>query len=254
MTCGSAREALLDLARGVAMPESERLAVETHVSTCPACAADLERHRDLTAALQALSAEAQAWSASPEIEHRLQAAFEAERTASVPLSGSAPQTDRWVYALAMAAIVALAVWIGSRAPRPPAGPATAAAPSPAAAPARRPPLRVGTGSRGPASDGTADRQQAAETRGRKPRRPRGFDRSSSSRFRAPWDYPTSRAAASSGSRCQWRRYPDTASTSCRTCAKATVEADVLVGQDGQPRAIRLVTADEQSTRDVRSKP
>ncbi len=93
MTCGSAREALLDLARGVAMPESERLAVETHVSTCPACAADLERHRDLTAALQALSAEAQAWSASPEIEQRLQAAFEAERTASVPPSESAPQTE-----------------------------------------------------------------------------------------------------------------------------------------------------------------
>ena len=26
--------------------------------------------------------------------------------------------------------------------------------------------------------------------------------------------------------------------------RTTVEADVLVGQDGQPRAIRLVTADE----------
>ena len=37
-------------------------------------------------------------------------------------------------------------------------------------------------------------------------------------------------------------------------SKTTVEADVLVGQDGQPRAIRLVTAEEQSTRDVRSKP
>ena len=36
--------------------------------------------------------------------------------------------------------------------------------------------------------------------------------------------------------------------------KVTVEADLLVGQDGQARAIRLVTAEEQSTPDVRSKP
>ena len=84
-------------------------------------------------------------------------------------------------------------------------------------------------------------------RGRKSRRPRGFDRSSSSRFRARWDYPTSRAAASSGSRCRWRRCRRYGVDIVPDELRTTVEADVLVGQDGQPRAIRLVTADEQST-------
>ena len=253
MTCGSAREAILDLARGVAMPESERLAVETHVSTCPACAADLERHRDLTAALQALSAEAQAWSASPEIEQRLQAAFEAERTASVPPSESAPQTGRWVYALAMAAIVALAVWIGSRAPRPPASPATASAPSPAAAPAGRPPLvsPPAVAARRSPERPAVSTSRRLRSRVAPARRVRSFE------FVA---LPSAVGLPDFESGSVVRIQVPVAALSgygveiVPNMQKATVEADVLVGQDGQPRAIRLVTAEEQSTPDVRSKP
>src|SRR5688500_20138146 len=119
MTCGSATEAVLDLARGVVMPEGLRMAVESHVKECAACAADLRRHRDLTAALRALSTEAQTWQASPEIERRLQAAFDAARqTSAVPAPPAVAPAQRWVYALAIAATVVLAAWIGSRAPRP----------------------------------------------------------------------------------------------------------------------------------------
>jgi hypothetical protein len=253
MTCGSAREALLDLARGVAMAERERLAVETHVSTCPACAADLERHRDLTAALQALSAEAQAWRASPEIEHRLQAAFEAERTASVPLSGSAPQTERWVYALAMAAIVALAVWIGSRAPRPPVAPATAAAPAPSPAPTSAPP-------RGSAPAVAAlhstERPTVSRPRSSRPKaapapRVRSFEFVA---LPSAVGLPDFESGSVVRIQVPVAALPGYGVDVVPNMQKATVEADVLVGQDGQPRAIRLVADDEQLTRDVRSKP
>ena len=219
MTCGSAREAVLDLARGVALADSVRLAVETHVHTCPACAADLEHHRALTAALQALSAEAQAWSASPEIERRLQAAFEArahgecapvrvgaaDRALGLRTGHGRRRRARGVDRQPRAASAGRPRDGGSALPGGGTGKRTAA--------------RVGTGSRGSTSDGTAGGQHIAASRGRKSRRPRGFDRSSSSRFRAPWDYPTSRAAASSGSRCRWRRCRDTASTSCRMCRR-----------------------------------
>jgi hypothetical protein len=235
------------------MPESERLAVETHVSTCPACSADLERHRDLTAALQALSAEAQAWSASPEIEHRLQAAFEAERTANVPPSESAPQTDRWVYALAVAAVVALAVWVGSRAPRTTAGPASAAAPSPAAAPAGRPPL---VSAPAVAAQPPTGRRAASTSRRMRPKaapapRVRSFEFVA---LPSAVGLPDFESGSVVRIQVPVAALPGYGVDIVPDMQKATVEADVLVGQDGQPRAIRLVTADEQLTGDVRSKP
>jgi hypothetical protein len=253
MTCGSAREAVLDLARGVATPESVRLAVETHVSTCPVCAADLERHRDLTAALQALSAEAQAWSTSPEIEHRLQAAFEAERTAGVPPSEPAPRINRWDYALAIAAIVALAVWLGSR-PARPAGPATASAPSPAAAPAGRPPLVS-------APPAVAALRPSERPAVRTPRRLRArvapAPRVRSFEFVAlpsAVGLPDFESGSVVRIQVPVAALPEYGVDIGPNMQRVTVEADVLVGQDGQPRAIRLVTDDEQVTRDVRSKP
>jgi hypothetical protein len=253
MTCGSAREAVLDLARGVALADRVRQAVETHVHTCPACAADLEHHRALTAALQALSAEAQAWSASPEIEQRLRAAFAAEPAAGVPLPESAPRTERWVYALAMAAIVALAVWIGSRAPRPPAGPATATAPSPAAAPGVRPPLVPAPAV---AALGPTERTTVSTSRRVRPKvaplpRARSFEFVA---LPSAVGLPDFESGSVVRIQVPVAALPEYGVDIAPNMQKATVEADVLVGQDGQPRAIRLVTADEQSTRDVRSRP
>jgi hypothetical protein len=253
MTCGSGRGAVLDLARGVALADSERLAVETHVQTCPACAADLEHHRALTAALQALSAEARAWGASPEIERRLQAAFEAGRQAPVPLSKSAPQSKRWVYALAIAAIVALAVWVGSRAPRPPASPATATRPSPAAAPADRPPLVPAPAV---AAVRPMERPSVSTSRRLRPKvapapRVRSFEFVA---LPSAVGLPDFESGSVVRIQVPVAALPGYGVEIVANMQKATVEADVLVGQDGQPRAIRLVTADEQLTSDVRSKP
>ena len=61
------------------MPEAARLSVRRHMETCPSCAAEYARQRDLTMALQALAAEAQEWTAPAAMEQRLLAAFAARQ-------------------------------------------------------------------------------------------------------------------------------------------------------------------------------
>jgi hypothetical protein len=291
MTCGSATEAVLDLARGVAMPASLRMAVERHVKDCAACAADLGRHRDLTAALRALSTEAQVWRASPEIEQRLQAAFDAARAISVPLSEPAAPAGGWAhepvnrslvwlpalagrlrpalnfrlkaeatnpdlstlsYALAIAAVVTLAVWIGSRTPRPPVPPATAAAPSRASTVPSGPPASV------PAVAGVppVDRPPASRPRRSRPMAAPVAGVRSVEFIALPGALGLPDLESGSVVRIQVPvgALPEYGVDIVPNVLTTTVEADVLVGQDGQPRAIRLVTAEEQSARDVRSKP
>ena len=118
MNCEALVEIILDMARGAAMPEAARLSVRRHMETCPSCAAEYARQRDLTTALQALAAEAQEWKAPAAMEQRLLAAF-AERQGPAAVAarqendvpvGARVATSRWRYALATAAVLTLAVW------------------------------------------------------------------------------------------------------------------------------------------------
>lgn len=254
MTCGSASEAILDLARGVAMPGSVRRAVYEHVRTCAGCAGDLARHEELTAALQSLSAEAQSWIASPEIEGRLEAAFAAHLGPDAAMAPSDRQNDRWVYALALAAVIALAVWIGKQPPRRPVEAArTASVPRGDVKP---PPIAPGPPAMEPAPSRTA---APAVKRGRRPNR------------RPPVQVPQVRSVEfvtipsavglpdlESGSVVRVElpvaALPGYGVELAPNVLNTTVQADVLVGQDGQPRAIRLITAEEESAADTRSKP
>ena len=79
MNCEALAEIILDMARGAAVPEAARLSVRRHMETCPSCAAEYARQRDLTTALQALAAEAQEWTAPAAMEQRLLAAFAARQ-------------------------------------------------------------------------------------------------------------------------------------------------------------------------------
>ena len=118
MNCEALVEIILDMARGAAMPEAARLSVRRHMDTCPSCAAEYARQRDLTTALQALAAEAQEWKAPAAMEQRLLAAF-AERLGPAAVAarqendvpvGAGVSTSWWRYALATAAVLTLAVW------------------------------------------------------------------------------------------------------------------------------------------------
>ena len=110
MNCEALAEIILDMARGAAVPEAARLSVRRHMETCPSCAAEYARQRDLTTALQALAAEAQEWTAPAAMEQRLLAAFAAQTRASRRRPTRPRRAGRWRYALATAAVLTLAVW------------------------------------------------------------------------------------------------------------------------------------------------
>ena len=109
MNCDALAEIILDVARAAPVPEAARLSVRRHMETCPSCAAECARQRDLTTALQGLAAEAQEWKAPAAMEQRLLAAFTARHEREVP-AGTRTTTGRWGYALATAAVLTLAVW------------------------------------------------------------------------------------------------------------------------------------------------
>jgi hypothetical protein len=258
MTCAAAREAILDFARNVAMPADVRVAVEEHLGACANCAAEFERQRNLTTALSALAAEALSWKPSPAIERRLQEAV----VARVPFT-PAPQlkskrANRWIYVVASAAVVALTVWLGNR-------PSTSFSPdagrSTAVPPAKSPP--VSTPSPTERNTPASSMVEAKVS----PRRPVPV-RAAAGRRAAPpkqvrsFEFLTLPGAAGlpdleSGSVVRIAvpvgALPEYGLDIVQGGSKTTVDADVLVGQDGLPRAIRLVSAEESATQDTRSR-
>lgn len=76
LNCGALRAHLIDLARGVCLDEGERRSLAAHLEACPDCARELEEQRRLTAALRevALAADVPAHDAVPA---RLLAEFDA---------------------------------------------------------------------------------------------------------------------------------------------------------------------------------
>ena len=258
MNCAAAKEAVLDCARDVLPADDVRLALEEHLSGCANCSTELGWQRDLTAMLRSLSTEAKAWNASSTIEDRLHEAFAARIAATPGVPGESKQTARWIYALASAAVIALAVWSGTRPWRstsPDAGAATAAAPttSPAVSPAA---VAAETRPAPPIVEAKAAPHRPIPMRavtGRRatpPKQVRSFE------------FITLPGAAGlpeleSGSVVRIAvpvgALPEYGLDIVQGGSKTTVDADVLVGQDGLARAIRLVTADELTPPDTRSR-
>ena len=78
MTCHDHQSAILDLARDVPVPAGVARAALAHVETCPACATSIRRQRQLTIALAELSADAQGWKPTRDLEQRLARTFSAD--------------------------------------------------------------------------------------------------------------------------------------------------------------------------------
>ena len=256
MTCARLRESVLDLARGESLPEGVVASVRQHLAGCARCAAELERQRELTAGLTALANDARSWRASPAIEARLQAAFAEREAAAAAPSIAIRRARRWVSIAAAAAIVALALWTGRSvappsggvgpavaAPPPPAGKSRAAAGASAAVGSALP--RVDT----PRSIRTPGVSPARTTRHVAPRPVRSFEFLTLPGAAGLPDLESGTVVRMEVPVAALPGYgveiaPDT--------VKTTVQADLLVGQDGQPRAIRLVGA-EESSQDTRSR-
>jgi hypothetical protein len=256
MTCGSAREAILDLARGVAISEPVRAVAEEHLRECASCATDFARQRDLTAALGVLAAEAETWRPSPGIEGRLRAAFDSRLEVGPAPRRESSAFENWIGVVAVAAVIALAAWLGKRSPTlAPADGHTQPALSPpavssSAEQASREPV--------PATVEPRSASQPPVARGG----PSSRRRAPSKRVRS-FEFMTLPGAVGlpeleSGSIVRIAvpvgALPEYGLAIETNGSKTTVEADVLVGQDGMARAIRLVGIDELSTtQDTRSR-
>ena len=106
MTCHELRDALVDHARGALNGVGSRAALESHLEHCHACATEFARQRALTKGLRAV-AESSAHEAAPAaLEDRLMSAFASHRSAQQP---SAPAIRRrlspWLAAAASVVIV-----------------------------------------------------------------------------------------------------------------------------------------------------
>jgi hypothetical protein len=273
MNCEALAEIILDMARGAAVPEEARLGVRRHMEACASCAAEYARQRDLTTALQALATEAQEWQAPAVMERRLLAAFAAQQ-GHEPAVVNRPSSNRWRYALASAAGLTLAVW-GIRE----AGRHERLRPSMIERPVKAgAPVAAENSVAAASAGGGVKAQESAKTPADKPRNHRpASPRPANPRTANPRPASGKAPAGKPATAVEFVRIPSAiglpeleSGTVLRTelpltalpeygldiapdALRTSVEADILVGQDGQPRAIRLIGRPEAVAQDPRSR-
>jgi hypothetical protein len=226
MTCRDFEADIVELARGTEADVAAAERLRAHLERCADCAARLERERQLTAALKAMASTEPPSARASAIEAQLLIAF-AEKRGAAPQRAQAPRAASPVRALrpwlAAAAVLVLAVAAWQGASRwtssedtvagTEAGPARAAG-GPEARPV-------------PAGGGQALQFVALPTA-------IGLPALESGRI-VRVQFPAAELAA----------YGFDVTPQPEAGA---VETDVLVGQDGQPRAIRFVTLEADSRR------
>jgi hypothetical protein len=240
MTCRRlpplSEDAIVDVARGREVGRGTVAAVEAHVEQCATCAARLARERQLTEGLRALAAATASAAPSAEMELQLRAAFVAQHPPSAPAW--------WKVAAAAAAVVMAGGWwwATSQAPDAPRHDAAAQAKAVVA-----PPTAPASSQPAPAPGSLPTPREAAalehRTSGAPPvrasrQRPSSGDTSFvvlpaaaslpdfESGVIVRMELPQAALPAYGLEIVPGRRTP--------------VEADLLIGQDGQARAIRLV--------------
>ena len=226
MTCREFEADIVELARGTEAGAAAAASLRAHLEQCAGCAARLERERQLTAALKAMAGAEPPSARASAIEAQLLAAFAeqrgtASRRATASRSVLAAPVTRGLLAAAAVLVLAVAAWQGAArwtssedsVAGTEAGPASAAG-SPEARPV-------------PAGGGEPLQFVALPTAIGLP----AFESGRIVRVQFP-------AADLPAYGFDVTPQP----------AAGAVEADLLVGQDGQPRAIRFVTLEADSRR------
>ena len=226
MTCLEAEADVVDLARGIDIGGDAAERLRQHLAQCAGCTARLARERQLTAALNAIAGAEPPSARASAIEAELRAAFDAQRAAVTrqpPAPRPAlprPQLRAW---LAAAAVLVLAVAAWQAAGRWPSPGEPAAGPEPGPVNTASSP----TAPPAPAAGGQVLQFVVLPTAVGLP----ALESGQIVRVELP-------AAELPAYGFILEPQP----------AGGAVEADVLVGQDGQPRAIRFVTVEADSRR------
>jgi hypothetical protein len=258
MTCRECVDLMLEVVRGRAAPFVERT-VAAHAAGCADCARRLETQRSLTAGLRAVAA-ADAVRASADLEGRMAAAFAALQTDRA-LSGAPHRSKRWrpVAAGLILAAGLTAWWTIDSAPDTSqlTGKQTAAT---LPAPLRQSP---GGGASAPEAPGAIRRSgtappattRATTARNRRsaaavrptpnpqPVQPAGFTAIPSAA-----GLPEFESGEIVRLDVPVTSLPNYGVEMPADAPSSSIQADLLVGQDGQPRAIRLVTASNEDLR------
>jgi hypothetical protein len=251
MTCLECRDLMLEVSRHRAAPFVDRR-VLAHVAECEACGRHLERERALTTALGRVAREAAGQGASPDVESRVMAAFAAQAPA-VNATASSGAAARWLLPAAAALLLAAG---GTAWWRPAPEEVVAPVPGPvgvtAAAPQRSAPLSPGGAAVVPPP---GDRPAVRHRRPVNRPAPGPAAAARAEAIEAVGFVPLPSAAGlppfESGEIVRLG-IPVTAlpnyGVDIPAGGQASVEADLLIGQDGQARAIRLVTVAADGTR------
>jgi hypothetical protein len=208
VSCDELAGLLLDLARGAAMAPEDRDRARAHAASCASCGRRLEQEERLSDALRALADRGEGNAAPAWVEARLREALRGARPKTAP-RGAARRPDRWRWATVAAAAASLAAasLLWRREP-----------PKPPPAPAEWMREAAEGEDEGAFLPVTFDDALV------------GLDAVQVVRVRLP------RSAVGSLGLAVTNDF-----------GQGPVEADVLVGHDGLPRAIRLVSVSPESS-------
>ena len=244
MKCHSLRDAIVELARGRDAGPGTVAAVDSHVEHCPSCAALMTRERQLSEGLRALAAATADRRPSDALERKLLEVF-AERQ-STPERSVARKATGWMRAAAAVLLTGAAVawWWSARRQPAPEGPKTTSA---VRADARKPepmpaPVAVLTDERPHTNPVVAASDRPRPPRHRPARessvvRPAGFVA-----LPGAAGLPDFESGQIIRMEIPLTSLPTYGIEIAPDAQRSAVKADLLVGQDGQARAIRLVPA------------
>jgi len=240
MNCRSHEDTILDVARGVA-GDLEAAALLRHAEECPGCALRLSRERALTAGLRALNAATPGGEPSPGVEAVLLAAFAAGRR-SVGEPAEARGNRSWQAWMAAAAALILVVsgslmiWRDGQAPQPGAPERLDARPVPGLLALDDLPAAV------PGQRATLATLRTTVVPGRTAM-PGGVAMAEGPGAFVPWPGAAALPAFENGELVRTELpasvLPLLGIAGTSHAAQSTVVVDVVVGQDGYARAVRL---------------
>jgi hypothetical protein len=244
MRCESLADAIVELARTGVAGRGTHAAIESHLDTCASCAALLERERQLSQGLRALAATTVGEVPSDLAERRLLQAFDA-RQSTQPVRGVA--RIKWAQVAALMVLASGVLWWSFTVSRGRSDVLPVPAGSVTREPAPTPGQVAAAASNTPAT-------APASTAGPAPRRaPTSRRASAASRIVRATGFVAIPGAAGlpafeSGEivrvEVPLASLPTYGIEILPDVQTDVIEADLLVGQDGQARAIRLVPVNE----------
>jgi hypothetical protein len=248
MNCRGYRPAIVELARGGDMPAALYDGVRSHLDRCAACRAELRRQEQLSANLRALAEEAGQWTAAVNLEARLNEAFAAAAHSSAPAETyKARAGSRW-WTAAAAALVFLVSWLAMVRTRPAPGPFEEArhqTPAPAGISAPKPPSVAAP----PRTSARAATPAARENKAARPQPARMLPPVRTVEFMeipGASGLPALESATIVRTELPVSALPTYGVDITPNSGRSAIEADLLIGQDGQARGIRLITTAQES--------